>query len=972
MIFRPWNNLAAAVALLGLSSVLGASAAAQAPGGGAGPDGFPAYSDVIQGYEKVVSTIDGAPSLYTIWIRKKDQQLLAELPKDWASAKQYFALTVASGETYAGLQAGEHYLYWRMYDKRLALIEPNVEIRSTGEQESKDSVKRLFTDRVVLDVPILTLTPQKVPVIDLDALLLEQAGKFFPSGEVRGANSRLATIKTAKAFPENVELGFELPMADGRLKTLHYSISRIPDSTGYTPREADLRVGYFTTSFTDLGKYTEDDKQVRYINRWHLEKADPSLKLSPPKNPIVFYIEHTTPRRYRYWVKQGVLQWNEAFERIGIRDAVVVYQQDADPKNPTHMEKDPEDVRYNFIRWLNNDIGTAIGPSRVHPLTGQILDADIILTDGWIRYYERQFSEVLPKLAMEGFSPQTLAWLHSNPRWDPRIRLAPPSQRAMLIAERAGQAAQPHGGHPAALVDPTLLGDDEYDGLIGRISQVNGMCLAAEGKAMELTMLRMTLDMLTQELAAAEEQEEGAKDEKEGEDGKKDEEKKDEPKKEEEQKLDGVPESFMGPLIAELVAHEVGHTLGLRHNFKASSIYTLDEINGEQGKQRQLAGSVMDYLPINMPDEQGKPHGAYSMTGVGPYDLWAIEYGYSLEKDLKPVLARVAEPELVYGTDEDTWGPDPRARRYDFSQNPLDYAKSQIRLANNHRARLLKDFVKDGESWSKARRGYEMTLAFQMRANSMMANWIGGTFLSRDRKGDKNGRQPLQVVPVERQREALDFVIENSFRDEAYGLTPELMQHLATDMWLDQRSLRTDADWPVHDRIMGLQASVMTMLMNPDTLRLVYDNELRTPADQDMLTLPEMLGKISSAAWTELEKPPAEKCSDRKPWISSLRRNLQREHLERLIDLAGPDAGLTAAYKPISNLALTQLRSLKDRIANVLKQQDKLDAYSVAHLSEAQLRIETVLDPQYIYNVPTSSPPRLTLPAGHPVTPPAR
>ena len=67
------------------------------------------------------------------------------------------------------------------------------------------------------------------------------------------------------------------------------------------------------------------------------------------------------------------------------------------------MDKDPEDVNYNFVRWLNNDIGTAIGPSRVHPLTGQILDADIILTDGWIRHYQKQFSESLPKVAMEGY-----------------------------------------------------------------------------------------------------------------------------------------------------------------------------------------------------------------------------------------------------------------------------------------------------------------------------------------------------------------------------------------------------------------------------------------------------------------------------------------------------------------------------------------------------------------------------------------
>ena len=149
--------------------------------------------------------------------------------------------------------------------------------------------------------------------------------------------------------------------------------------------------------------------QVRFINRWHLEKDDPSLKISPPKNPITFYIEHTTPVRYRRWVEKGVLYWNKAFENIGISNAIQVEFQNA--RTGRHVEKDPEDVRWNFIRWLNNDVGTAIGPSRVNPLTGEILDADIILTDGWIRHYWMQYNELLPQAAMQGMSPETLAWL---------------------------------------------------------------------------------------------------------------------------------------------------------------------------------------------------------------------------------------------------------------------------------------------------------------------------------------------------------------------------------------------------------------------------------------------------------------------------------------------------------------------------------------------------------------------------------
>ncbi len=525
----------------------------------------------------------------------------------------------------------------------------------------------------------------------------------------------------------------------------------------------------------------------------------------------------------------------------------------------------------------------------------------------------------------------------------------------------------PHGGHPAASVDPTLIGDDQYDGLIGRTSQVNGMCLAAEAKALELAMLRMTLDM-----QAAEEEEEEAEKEgdekKEKDDKKKDEDKEDADKKEEDEKkeeekkkkdaeqlLDGMPERFIGPLLSELVAHEVGHTLGLRHNFKASCVHSLDHICSDEMKGKPFASSIMDYLPINMHRKDGKLVGDHTLVDIGPYDMWAIEYGYTFEKDLKPILSRVAEPELIYGTDEDTWGPDPRSRRYDFSSNPLDYAKSQIELIKHHRQRLLKKFVKDGDSWAKARKGYEMTLSLQVRSLSMMSNWIGGTLLNRDKKGDKGSRIPMEPVAVETQREALTFVVESAFRDEAFGLTPELLKHLATDQWLDGNSFfMDDADWPVHDRIMGIQSSALTMLMNPETLRLVYDNELRSPGDQDMLTLPELLDTVSSAIWSELDGKPEQQATARKPWISSLRRNLQREQLERLIDLTLPEAGFSAVYKPISNLALARLRQLQDQIAKALEHKGLLDPYSAAHLTEAKLRVEKALDSQYIYNMSNS------------------
>jgi hypothetical protein len=906
------------------------------------PD-FPPHTEVLKDFEQVISSIDKAPSLFQIWVRRKDNQMLAVFPEKFAQKKFFIAMTVASGEQYAGLQAGDMYVYWVRNDTRMELRAPNLDVRSTGEAESKASVQRLFTDRVIVDVPILTMVPGWGPVIDMDALLVGEAAKFF-GPMVAGAKTPLATIKTAKAFPQNVELAFELPMRDGVLKTLHYSISEITPNPAYKPRVADERVGYFTTAFADLGKYQAEESRVRYINRWHLEKADPNLKVSPPKNPIVFYIESTTPIRYRRWVREGVLMWNKAYEKVGLANAIEVYYQDA--ATGAHMEKDPEDVRYNFVRWLNNNIGTAIGPSRVDPLTGQILDADIILTDGWIRHYWRQFNETIPQFAMEGLSPATLAWLQTRPQWDPRVRLAPPANREALIAGILARGPQLQGGHPAAGAASHLAGSNEFDGLAGRTSQFNGLCRAADCRALDLAIMRATFELTRETLEAAAEAE-GEKPE----GDKKDDKKKEEPK---DPLLDGVPEWFIGPLIADLVAHEVGHTLGLRHNFRASSIYTLDQINSAETKgKKAFAASVMDYLPVNIFDWQDKEkQGDYGMIDIGPYDFWAIEYGYAIvdkPEALKPILAKAPQPELTYATDEDTMGPDPLARRYDFAADPLNYGRKQLELAKFHRERLIEKFVKEGQSWARARYGYEMTLGLQTRALAMMSGWLGGAFVNRDKKGDPGNRAPITVVPVKDQREALKFVLENAFRDAAFGLTPELLRRMTLDKWWDNLEvIFEDPTWPIHDRIMGVQSLVLTRLMNPGTLGRVYDNELMTPDQEDMITIPEVLRALETEIWSELDKLAAN-YTEREPMISSLRRNLQREYIERLIDLSMPSAWSQAAHKPIANLALMHLRQLSARLGKALETAG-LDAYTRAHLDEARLRIEKALDAGYILN----------------------
>ncbi|MFG0306682.1 MAG: zinc-dependent metalloprotease [Phycisphaerales bacterium JB040] len=1019
----PAEGADSAVAPSGLESIdlaqLQAMAQARASSS-ARKDDKPAWKDVSEGFTKVISTADGG-SLYNVFLNKEKNQLLAELPRGWERQKHFFAMTVSSGEEFAGLQAGDLYVQWQKINDRLALVLPQVNVRSLGEEGSRDSVERLFTDRVLLSVPIVTNGPSGQPVIDLDDLLVGNAGRFF-GGSAAGLNSGLTTVEKVKAFPENIEVTLKGPVANGTFKSFHYSISRIQGTPGFQPRKADERVGFFTTSFQDYGTYDRNELNVRYANRWHLEKADPKLKMSPPKEPIIYYVEHTVPVRYRRWVKEGIEYWNKAFENIGIIGAIEVRYQDK--ASGAHMEKDPEDVRYNFIRWLHNNVSTAIGPSRVNPETGEILDADVVLTDGWIRVFTYRWSELLPDLAMEGMSPETMAWLEANPEWDPRVRLAEPAERSNILAERRARGVSRYGGHPAAVSsDSPLVGHSEFDGL-HRTSQSAGLCHAASGKALALAQMQMYLsalpaitaaqcvcdhgteagltavargpddqpeldedtierlrkqieanpalaEMIPESYKAAlgltqpeqpEEAEDGAEEKPEacaacGEDGctcaegectcaKKD----------QGQLLDGNPEWFVGPMLAELVAHEVGHTIGLRHNFKGSSTYEFSEINSEEFRgSKPWSNSVMDYNGINirMPgfaDAQGD----YSVIDIGPYDMWAIEYGYGFG-DPAEVAKRAAEPELQYATDEDTWGPDPYARRYDLAKDTITYARNQMALAQTLRESILENFVEEGESWSNARRGYQTTLSTQLSSLSMMANWVGTAHVYRDKKGDPNGRAPIEVVDAAKQREALNFVIENSFNDEAYGLTPDLLQYLTVDKWWDtggMSSIMTDPTYQIHDTILGVQASAMTMLLNPTTLQRVYDLERFVQEGDDALTLPEVMGTISDAAWSELDGSHDGSFTARKPMVSSLRRNLQREHVSRLIDLSMDQGGYSSAGKAVKTLATQQLRDLHARIESVLSNgaQGKADPYTRAHFNEIALRIEKALDAQFIYN----------------------
>jgi hypothetical protein len=903
--------LRSSVRFLGVVSMLSASVAwgqgaPEAPKPDSPKPDFPPFEQVAKDYEKVVSTADGASSLYTLYFNKKKNQLLAELNPNFAQQKVFIATSIAGGSPQTGWQWQDLYCYWKQNDDQLMLMEPNLQRQARGgnqDAELRSAVQRTYSDRLITSVKVLTHGPNRGPVIDLDELLVKRSNLFTG----RAGNAELATFGKVRAFPENVEIPVTIPMGNGELTTIHYSISVIP-KTEYKPREADERIGYFLTVFKDFTKNEAGGNQfTRYINRWNLQKRDPSLALSPPTEPIVFYIEHTVPVRYRRWVRDGILEWNKAFEKVGVLGAVEVRQQDA--QTGAFMDINPEDVRYNFFRWISSERAFAMGPSRVNPETGEILDADIIFDDAMLKNYALQYQAMVAAYGLNGATPAAIEFMEERPLWNPLTRYEekhPVRDEIMNDPELSPEQKADLLGEPAPTPSQRLM---------SRVVQQNLECSCGQGMAMQMCTAHLALQLMADQLVSA-----------------------DAPV------IDGVPEEYLGTILKYITSHEVGHTLGLRHNFKASSWLSVDEYTDRRGVPN--VGSVMDYVPIYVPPTPEGKRGDWMPTTIGPYDYWAIEYGYTFDDAKRAeLLKRVAERELQFATDEDAMGPDPLVARWDLGADPLDWSIARLALVKTLRDNLLDKSVKDGEAWHLLRRAYEQLLGEHLNALSTASRYIGGVHVNRDRKGDPDGRDPLQPVDPAKQRKALAFIIDNAFNDAAFDLRPEVLSKLASDKnrhWGNFGSM--DEAFSISNRVAQIQAFAMFFLMNGDTLGRVYDNEIRTPDDADALTLPELINAVTSAAYSELDtKLNGQSFTNRKPMISELRRSLQTELTARLVDLALRPGRLP---QPVPTLAKDQLRQLDMKLAKLLEKlpSGQVDDYSRVHLTDLKARVDKALN----------------------------
>ncbi len=339
---------------------------------------------------------------------------------------------------------------------------------------------------------------------------------------------------------------------------------------------------------------------------------------------------------------------------------------------------------------------------------------------------------------------------------------------------------------------------------------------------------------------------------------------------------------FVLAYLKDLTMHEVGHTLGLRHNFRASHIYSDAQVsNPEFSRGQAFTGSVMEYAAINLPGP-GELATEPFQTTLGPYDYWAIEYAYRPlpvareVAELARIAARSGEPQLAYGTDEDNYlGIDPDALHFDLGNDPLAFARRRFDIAADLFQRQETRPLKPDEDYGALRRSLGYALRDAGRAAGVLLRQVGGLRTLRD--FPNTGRDPIQPVGAVAQRAALALLSQRVLSADSWSISPGLQRRLAPVYFeREEAGAAMPTEFSLAQNLLNLQRALLNRLMGDELARRVLDNEARFGATDQAFRLREMYQVLQADVWSELAAR-----SD----INAARRDLQREHLNRLASL---------------------------------------------------------------------------------------
>jgi len=677
-------------------------------------------------------------------------------------------------------------------------------------------------------------------------------GAMFNLGNLNLAKSKYQNVKS---FPGNtdvvVDLAYDNPMpfnnggkdiTDARYVRvkMQHTFLEVPQND-FRPRRDDPRVGYFGAEVDNLTSLSSTPYKD-FISRWNLKKKDPSAKLSEPVEPIVFWIENTTPLAFRPIIKEAGEKWNEAFEKAGFKNAVVMKQM---PDNATW---DPSDVAYNVIRWVSSAYPSygAIGPSFFNPLTGQILGADIT-----VEWKSGAGTAVLEDL-YNGGNAAAMALPWENP------------VQALALTEQGFQGLKKN--HMAT-------------------------CALAHELSMQYQTGLSAIEVLDADIPEA-------------------------------KRAETVKEMHK-QFLYYLIMHEMGHTLGLNHNMKASQMLSPAQMNDTKITHKiGLQGSVMDYPAINVSSDR-KNQGDYYTTKAGPYDLWAIEYGYTpfTEKEeeagLNKILSRSTDPQLAFGNDADDMrspggGIDPRVNINDQTNDMVVYGEDRFKLINTMMPKLKERFSKEGQSYQELRSRYQQLNGQRSSMAAALSRFVGGVYVDRSFVGQKTTTAPFTPVPEAYQKKALALLNTYVFAPDAFAADQSLFPYLQ----IQRRGFGfsgNNEDFKPQSNFLSLQMSTLAQLLHPSTLSRINNSGLYGNTYSVASVMNDLSDDIFAA--------------DLKGNVNLFRQNLQTEFVKATAAIVASPGGYDNASKAA---ALATLVKVKDQLATATGTDEQTKAHRTA------------------------------------------
>lgn len=378
-------------------------------------------------------------------------------------------------------------------------------------------------------------------------------------------------------------------------------------------------------------------------------------------------------------------------------------------------------------------------------------------------------------------------------------------------------------------------------------------------------------------------------------------------------------DEVMGELIRFVAAHEVGHTLGLPHNMKASAAYPVDSLRTEFVCRMGTAASIMDYARFNYVAQPGDE--TCFVPRIGPYDVYNIEWGYrpileadSPEEELPVlrewILEKAGDPVYQFGSGSST---DPTALSEALGDDAMRASDLSVENLKKTVANLTQWAREPGEDYEQIAELYNAVLGQWNRYVGHVVTNVGGVY--QVRKSQSQEGRPYTPVSQETQRRAMDYLDRQVFQ------TPEWM--------LDEDLLYRIQNSGAPDRIRQLQAGALSRVLQVERMkRLVEDEAFQ---GEDAYTLGEMLDDLRGAVWTELRSGEA---------IDTYRRNLQRAYLDRVAELMEDEEAMAADIVPFLR---GELRALRRQIQGG-SMAERGPRATRLHLDDVVSRIEEILD----------------------------